>query len=68
YDLYLNLLADPTFQAQPFAATAWIYRLAIAAALRAKDPEQARLWLETMQQADANHPDTQQAQALVNQA
>ncbi|QXC55511.1 hypothetical protein KSS82_04185 [Vibrio mimicus] len=68
YDLYLNLLADPQFQAQPFAATAWIYRLAIVAALRAKDQAQAKQWLETMQQADANHPDTQQAQALVNQA
>ncbi|MFG0607500.1 hypothetical protein ACF8CX_17575 [Vibrio mimicus] len=68
YDLYLNLLADPQFQAQPFAATAWIYRLAIVAALRAKDQAQAKQWLESMQQADANHPDTQQAQALVNQA
>ncbi|ENM3917597.1 hypothetical protein DDN19_001884 [Vibrio cholerae] len=67
YDLYLNLLADPQFQAQPFAATAWIYRLAIVAALRAKDEAQARLWLEAMQQADAQHPDTQQAQALLSQ-
>ncbi|RBM47656.1 hypothetical protein [Vibrio tarriae] len=67
YDLYLNLLADPQFQAQPFAATAWIYRLAIVAALRANDEAQARLWLEAMQQADAQHPDTQQAQALLSQ-
>ncbi|ASK53556.1 TPA: hypothetical protein ACGF6D_001782 [Vibrio cholerae] len=67
YDLYLNLLADPQFQTQPFAATAWIYRLAIVAALRAKDEAQARLWLETMQQADAQHPDTQQVQALLSQ-
>ncbi|ENQ4670456.1 hypothetical protein ACEO74_000959 [Vibrio cholerae] len=67
YDLYLNLLADPQFQAQPFAATAWIYRLAIVAALRAEDEAQARLWLEAMQQADAQHPDTQQAQALLSQ-
>nr|WP_233421554.1 hypothetical protein [Vibrio metoecus] len=67
YDLYLNLLADPQFQAQPFAATAWIYRLAIVAALRAKDQAQAKQWLETMQQADAQHPDTQQAQTLLSQ-
>lgn len=67
YDLYLNLLADPQFQAQPFAATAWIYRLAIVAALRANDEAQARLWLEAMQQADAQHPDTQQAQVLLSQ-
>lgn len=67
YDLYLNLLTDPQFQAQPFAATAWIYRLAIVAALRANDEAQARLWLEAMQQADAQHPDTQQAQALLSQ-
>lgn len=64
YDLYLTLLADPNFQAQPFASTAWIYRLAIVAALRAEDPSQARVWLQTMQRADANHPDTQQAQTL----
>ncbi|RBM40499.1 hypothetical protein [Vibrio tarriae] len=67
YDLYLNLLTDPQFQAQPFAATAWIYRLAIVAALRANDEAQARLWLEAMQQADAQHPDTQQAQAFLSQ-
>ncbi|RBM27542.1 hypothetical protein [Vibrio tarriae] len=67
YDLYLNLLADPQFQTQPFAATAWIYRLAIVAALRANDEAQARLWLEAMQQADAQHPDTQQAQAFLSQ-
>lgn len=67
YDLYLNLLADPQFQAQPFAATAWIYRLAIVAALRAKDQAQVKQWLETMQQADAQHPDTQQAQTLLSQ-
>ncbi|MEF2482559.1 hypothetical protein V4D09_04545 [Vibrio mimicus] len=68
YDLYLTLLAEPDFQAQPFAATAWIYHLAIAAALRAEDKEQARLWVEKMQQTDANHPETQQAQALLEQA
>ncbi|TXY44645.1 hypothetical protein [Vibrio mimicus] len=68
YDLYLILLAEPDFQAQPFAATAWIYHLAIVAALRAEDKEQARLWVEKMQQADANHPETQQAQALLEQA
>ncbi|MGL5431208.1 MAG: hypothetical protein ACRC9S_10900 [Vibrio sp.] len=67
YDLYLNLLADPQFQTQPFASSAWIYRLAIVAALRGKDEEQAQLWLKTMQQADAQHPDTQQAQALLSQ-
>lgn len=67
YDLYLNLLADPQFQAQPFAATAWIYRLAIVAALRAKDQAQAKQWLETMQQTDAQHPDTQQVQTLLSQ-
>ncbi|ENM5825278.1 hypothetical protein RBG15_000752 [Vibrio metoecus] len=67
YDLYLNLLADPQFQAQPFAATAWIYRLAIVAALRAKDQAHAKQWLETMQQTDAQHPDTQQAQTLLSQ-
>lgn len=53
YDLYLNLLADPQFQTQPFASSAWIYRLAIVAALRGKDEEQAQLWLKTMQQAQA---------------
>nr|WP_262359088.1 hypothetical protein [Vibrio mimicus] len=68
YALYLTLLSEPDFQAQPFAATAWIYHLAIVAALRAEDKEQARLWVEKMQQADANHPETQQAQALLEQA
>ncbi|OLQ90337.1 hypothetical protein BIY22_04890 [Vibrio panuliri] len=65
YDLYLNLLADPSFTQQPFTATAWVYKSGIDAALRADDLEQANQWLVTMQQTDASNPQTQSAQDLL---
>ncbi|WP_035415939.1 hypothetical protein [Ferrimonas kyonanensis] len=65
YDLYLVLLEEPQFQQQPFAAVSWIYHYAIAAALKADDDYQARLWLKRMQQQAPQHPDTLAAHALL---
>ncbi|AQM21323.1 MULTISPECIES: hypothetical protein [Vibrio] len=78
YDLYLDLLVEPELTAQPFAATAWVYRYAIQAALRANDIPQAEQWLAQMQthqkqgkQVDnqpAEHPQIIQAKALITNA
>lgn len=65
YDLYLELLNDPQFSDQPFAASSWIYLNAIQAAIRAKDLTQAQTWLATMQSLDANNAETQTAQQLL---
>lgn len=65
YDLYLELLNDPQFSDQPFAASSWVYLNAIQAAIRAKDLTQAQTWLATMQSLDANNAETQTAQQLL---
>ncbi|WP_194437707.1 hypothetical protein [Vibrio fluminensis] len=65
YDLYLQLLNDPRFAQQPFAATAWVYHTGIAAALKSEDLTQAKEWLSVMAHADSTHPQTQAAQALI---
>lgn len=65
YDLYLQLLNDPRFAQQPFAATAWVYHTGIAAALQSEDLTQAKEWLSVMAHADSTHPQTQAAQALI---
>lgn len=66
YDLYLELLNDPQFLDQPFAASSWIYLNAIQAAIRAKDLPQAQTWLATMQSLDANNAETQTALQLLS--
>ncbi len=68
YDLFLDLLADEQFQQQHYDATSWIYIYAIEAALRAEDSDQASKWLSFMQQKNANHPLTIQAQAILDKA
>jgi hypothetical protein len=65
YDLYLTLLDDPSFNQQPFPATAWIYRYAIEAALRADDIAQAKAWLAEMERLGSQNLETQTAKALV---
>ncbi|KOF27223.1 hypothetical protein ACX09_20850, partial [Vibrio alginolyticus] len=65
YELYLTLLDDPSFNQQPFAATAWVYLYAIEAALRAEDMEQAQKWLAKMESFDSTHLETQTAKALL---
>lgn len=67
YDLYLALLTEPQFEQQPFAATAWIYRYAIQASLRAEDITQAQNWLALMENKDPKNLETITAQALVSQ-
>ncbi|KYN79615.1 hypothetical protein ATY37_01730 [Vibrio cidicii] len=66
YDLYLNLLDEPGFVEQSFAATSWIYRYAVQAALRAEDIKQAKAWLSEMEQRDKTNLDTQSALAQVD--
>lgn len=66
YELYLELLSEPEFHSQPFAATSWIYRYAIQAALRAEDLPQAKVWLSDMENLDRDNLDTRAAQAQVN--
>lgn len=68
YDLYLDLLADKTFQQQDYVSTSWVYLYAIKAALRAEDVPQAKRWLETMQANSQQHPLTLQAQAMIHNA
>ncbi|MBA5761688.1 hypothetical protein H2O73_04945 [Vibrio sp. 404] len=65
YDLYLNLLNDPSFAHQPFAASAWVYSSGISAALKAGDISQAQAWLSTMQTLDPSNVQTQTAQKLI---
>ncbi|ENN6467281.1 hypothetical protein AB9X29_001004 [Vibrio vulnificus] len=66
YELYLELLAEPDFQAQPFAATSWVYRYAIQAALRAQDVPQAKTWLDMMVNQDRDNLDTRSASAQID--
>ncbi len=68
YDLYLALLMDPQFEQQPFAATAWIYRYAIQASLRANDMDQAQKWMALMESKDPQNLETETARALVGQS
>ncbi|NMU07291.1 hypothetical protein HKB29_03060, partial [Vibrio parahaemolyticus] len=49
----------------PFAATSWIYRYAIEAALRAEDVQQAKIWLAQMEQLGDSNLETQTAKALL---
>jgi hypothetical protein len=65
YELYLSLLNEPSFSQQPFAATSWIYRYAIEAALRAEDVQQAKTWLAQMEQLGDSNLETQTAKALL---
>jgi len=65
YDLYLNLLNDPTFAQQPFTASAWVYHSGIVAALKAEDLAQAQAWLLTMQRLDATSAQTLAAESLI---
>lgn len=65
YDMFLTLLAQPQFEQQPFAATSWIYRYAIEAALRAEDLPQAKQWLTTMEKLDVKDKQTQAMQQLM---
>ncbi|CAG19072.1 hypothetical protein [Photobacterium profundum] len=65
YDLFLDLLSEPQFEQQHFAATAWIYHYAIQASLRANDLEQAKQWLQIMESKDPQHADTIAAKALI---
>ena len=65
YELYLSLLDESSFSQQPFAATSWIYRYAIEAALRAEDVQQAKTWLAQMEQLGDSNLETQTAKALL---
>lgn len=65
YELYLALINDPSFQQQPFSATAWVYRYAIEAALRADDQTQAQAWLDEMERLGYDNIETQNAKALL---
>ncbi|MEF1279470.1 hypothetical protein QTO05_09995 [Vibrio fortis] len=68
YDLYLDLLSEDEFSHQNFAATAWIYRYAITASIRAQDFAQAQSWLAVMEEKDSSNIETMTAKALVSQA
>ncbi|MDK9760160.1 hypothetical protein KIV40_33940 [Vibrio sp. D173a] len=68
YDLYLDLLSEEEFSHQKFAATAWIYRYAITASIRAEDFAQAQSWLAVMEEKDSSNIETMTAKALVSQA
>ncbi|QFT11930.1 hypothetical protein [Vibrio sp. THAF190c] len=68
YDLYLDLLSEDEFAHQNFAVTAWIYRYAITASIRAEDFAQAQSWLAVMEEKDSSNIETMTAKALVSQA
>ncbi|WP_417877865.1 hypothetical protein [Vibrio sp.] len=65
YELYLALINDPSFNQQPFSFTAWIYRYAIEAALRADDQTQAQAWVDEMERLGYDNIETQNAKALL---
>lgn len=67
YDLFLSLLGEEQFKQQHFAATSWVYRYAIAAAIRAEDLPQANQWLAEMEMQDNKHPETLKAKALIEE-
>ncbi|MGF1752679.1 hypothetical protein L4C33_03665 [Vibrio makurazakiensis] len=68
YDLFLSLLAEEPFSQQHFSATAWVYRYAIEASIRAQDLQQAELWLALMESKDAKNIETMTASALLEKA
>lgn len=68
YDLFIALLAEDNFRAQHFAATSWVYRYAIEAAIRAEDMNQAKTWLAEMETQDGSNIETMTAKALVEKA
>jgi len=68
YDIFLDLLADNSFNAQHYDAISWVYIYAIQAALRAEDKPQAKKWVAEMQARSPNHPMTLQAKAIVDSA
>ena len=65
YELYLALFNDPSFRQQSFSSTAWIYRYAIEAALRADDTTQAKAWLAEMERLGYDNVETQSAKTLL---
>ena len=67
YDLFIDLLQEPEFEQQPFAASAWVYRYAIQAALRAEDRTQAQAWFGVMLRKDKENLETMNARALLSQ-
>ncbi|MFA0568513.1 hypothetical protein L4C37_02455 [Vibrio kagoshimensis] len=68
YDLFIALLAEDNFRQQHFAATSWVYRYAIEAAIRAEDMKQAKEWLAEMETQDDSNIETMTAKALVEKA
>ncbi len=67
YDLFIDLLQEPEFEQQPFAASAWVYRYAIQAALRAEDRTQAQTWFGVMLRKGKENLETMNARALLSQ-
>ncbi|PWI32492.1 hypothetical protein DI392_15695 [Vibrio albus] len=67
YDLYLQLLEEPEFLQQPFAASAWVYRYAIEAAVKAEDRQQAQKWLTLMEEKQRNNPETVAARQFISE-
>ncbi|KJY82767.1 hypothetical protein TW81_11120 [Vibrio galatheae] len=68
YDIFLDLLSDPSFKQQNYDAISWVYIYAIQAALKAEDKPQAQVWVADMQVRNPNHSMTVQAEAMLKSA
>lgn len=68
YELYLQLLSETEFVYQPFAASAWVYRYAIEAAIRAEDRQQAEKWLTLMEEKQSDNAQTVAARQLISES
>ncbi|UPQ90339.1 hypothetical protein [Vibrio sinaloensis] len=68
YDLFLDLLHEPSFTQQPIEATSWVYLYAVKAALKAGDKAQGEAWVEHLQRLYPQHTVVAQAQALLRDA
>lgn len=65
YDLFLDLLDEPSFTQQPIEATSWVYLYAVKAALKAGDKAQGEAWVAQLQRLYPQHTVVAQAQALL---
>ncbi|NVD08936.1 hypothetical protein FCU94_18980 [Vibrio sp. JPW-9-11-11] len=68
YDLFLDLLAEPSFNQQPIEATSWVYLYAVNAAVKAGDHEQGAEWVAQLQRLHPEHTVVAQAQAILQSA
>ncbi len=68
YDLYLQLLQSPSFQAQPLQRSGWIYHKAVEASIRNHDKTQAMQWMAQMQSVQPDAKAVKEVRGLIEHA